>query len=152
MTANFRITELEAYPVFRGEEYADHLHETASAVNRRDGLSQEAWMAVRNGDFQAVGLVKVEVTLSPRPGREVVEQLAVLPSAPEGIDAEWMFRDESRSLGSLLGASRILFDRMMRTDDRVMNCARGVDPLQDRAGFHECATGVLEAEFGVSSP
>ena len=148
VTGDFRIAELEAYPIFRGEVYADHLNQPASAVSRRDGLSQEAWMAVRNGDFQAIGLVKVEVTLSSRPGREVVEQLAILPSAPEEIDAEWAFRDESRSLDALMGATRILFDGMMRSDDRVMNCARGVDPSEDREGFHECATGVLEEEFG----
>ena len=77
-----------------------------------------------------------------------LEAYPIFPSAPEEIDAEWVFRDESQSLGALLRASRLLFDGMMRSDDRVMNCAGGVDPSEDREGFHECATGVLEEEFG----
>ena len=147
-TGDLRITELEAYPVFRGEQYADHLHETASAVSRRDGLAQDAWNAVRDGDFQAIARVNVEVTLSSRAGREVVEQLALLPGAPEGTDVEWAFRDETRSLVTLLRATQVLFEGMMRSDDRVLDCAGGVDPSSDRQRFYDCATGILEEEFG----
>lgn len=140
----FQITQLEAYPIFEGEAYAQHLHEAAAAVNRRDGLTQEARTVVRDGDYRAIGLVRVQVTLSSRAGREVVQRLAVMPRAFGG---KWEFRDEDRTLGTLWRATRVLFDDMMRNDDRVINCTRGVDVSRDRGPSLECATTVLGREF-----
>ena len=144
ITAAFQITELEAYPVFEGEAYAQHLHEAAAAVNRRDGLTQAARTVVRDGDYLAIGLVRIQVTLSSRAGREAVQQLAVMPRA---LGGKWEFRDEDRTLGTLWRATRVLFDDMMRNDDRVINCTRGVDVSQDRGPSLECATTVLGREF-----
>jgi len=148
VTGDVRITSLEAYPIFRGEEFAEHLHETASGINRRGGLTQDARTAVQNGDYEAIGLVRVEVTLSSRSGREIVEQLAVLPSGSGWFGGEWVFRDEDRKLGSLLHSTRILFDDMIRNDDGVRNCAHGVDPAKDMQPSLECATIILGREFG----
>ena len=148
VTGGLHITSLEAYPIFPGEEYAQHLHEAASAINRRSGLTQDARTAVYNGDYEAIGLVTVEVTRSSRSGREVVEQLAVLSSSSGWFGGEWAFRDEDRKLGSLWHSTRILFDDMIQNDDGVRNCAHGVDPKKDRQPSVECATIVLGREFG----
>ena len=37
---------------------------------------------------------------------------------------------------------------MMRSDDRVMQCAKGIDPSSNRALFLDCTTTLLDEEFG----
>lgn len=147
-TGQLRVTELAAYPIFAGEAFARRLQESALEVDRRGGLTQEAWRAVSRGEFAAIGYVRAEVTRSTRPGRESVEQYAVLPTASEGVEASWEFRDGTRSMTSLWRATHGFYDRMMMSDDRVMECAKSIDPSSNRALFLECATMLLEEEFG----
>lgn len=147
-TGGLRITELAAYPIYAGEAFARRLHESALEVDRRRGLTQEAWRAVSGGQFAAIGYSRAEVTRSTRSGRETVEQYAVLPPASEGVEVSWEFRDGTRSITSLWRATHGFYDRMMRTDDRVMQCAKGIDPSSNRALFLDCATRLLDEEFG----
>ena len=41
-----------------------------------------------------------------------------------------------------------MYENMMRSDDRVMDCAAGTDPMSDRPRFLQCAEDVLAADFG----
>lgn len=147
-TGQLRLTELAAYPLYASEDFARRVHESALQADRRGGLTQEAWRAVTNGRFVAVGFVQAEVTRSTRPSREIVSQHAILPPAPEGAEASWEFQDRTRTIDALWRAVDYFYTQMMRSDDRVMECAKGTDPSSNRPLFVECATSVLDEEFG----
>ncbi len=145
---HLRITELAAYPIYASEAFARRLHESGVEVDRRGGLTQEAWRAVTSGQFTAIAHLEAEVTRSTRTRRRSVVQHAVLPPAPEGVEAVWEFRDGTRSITSLWRATHRFYERMMMSDDRVMDCAKGIDPSSNRPLFLKCATMLLDEEFG----
>lgn len=147
-TGQLRITELAAYPIYASDVFARRLHERALEVDRRGGLTQEAWRAVTTGQFAAIAHLEAEVTRSTRTSRQSVAQYAVMPPSFQGVEAVWEFRDETRSINSLWRATERFYNRMMVDDDRVMTCAKGVDPTSNRALFLECATMLLDEEFG----
>ena len=98
--------------------------------------------------YRVLHHLEAEVTRSTRTGRQSVVQHAVLPPVPEGVEAVWEFRDGTRSINSLWRATHRFYDHMMVSDDRVMACGKGIDPSSNRPLFLECATMLLDEEFG----
>jgi hypothetical protein len=143
----FRISEMAAYRIYPTEEFARHLNEKAVEVDRRSGLVREAWLLVSGGNYQAIGRMSIEVSRANSSGVERITVHALLPVVAEGEDASWEVRADARSLLNLFGVIGRFYETMLRSDDRVMDCAAGTDPASDRPLFMSCAEEILSLEF-----
>jgi hypothetical protein len=143
----FTIEAMAAYRIFPTDDFARFMNEKAVEVDRRSGLVREAWALVGGGSYQAIGKMSIEVTRANARGLERVTVYALLPAVAEGVDAHWEVRRETRSILNLFAVTEGLYETMIRSDDRVMDCAADTDPTSNRQLFLSCAEDFLADDF-----
>lgn len=145
--SNFKITELAAYRMFPTDDFASFLNGRAVEVDRRSGLVREAWTLISAGTYQAIGRLSVEITRANVNGVERMTIHALLPVSAPGKEADWEVRRETRSLLNLFRVMEGMYEHMLRSDDRVMDCAVDTDPTSNRPLFMKCAEEILALDF-----
>ncbi len=146
VTASLRFTEVDAYLIFPFEEFARLVDERARARDRMSGLSAEAWRLITGGQNDGIGRMQIEVQ---RPEASGTERLTLYALRRTGETPSWEFLSERRSLTNAFAAVDGLYEELMRSDDRVMDCAQGTDPMSDRPRFLACTEEVLIEDYDL---
>jgi len=143
--ATLRFTGVDAYRIFPDEDFARLVDRRARERDRRSGLVVEAWRLIQSGENDAIGRMGIEVR---RPEASGTQRMTLYALRRSGEEPTWEFLAERRSLTNAFEGIDNLYETMMRSDDRVMDCARGTDPMSDRPRFLVCTEEILAEEYG----
>lgn len=146
-TWQLQITNLEAYPLFPGEPFTSYLNEMAVSINRRGALPQDVRGLVSGGQIEAIGRFEIRASRTDRSGHVPVSRVAILRPGVGELPGTWDFSRESRSLNVLWQAVKGTYDRLIQTDENVMDCAVDVE-TSNRPLLVECAADELARRFG----
>lgn len=142
------VTRAHVYPVYAREEYTRWISRAARALGFRTFVPQDVLSLISSGRIVAVGDLEVKFGDAGGRGRSTWERVAYLRVGESG-DASWSIQPEARSATVLLVALKTVYDDMMFTDDRVMDCLGSASPgTVARSLVLSCIGEVLESEYG----
>jgi len=147
-TYALEVTRAHVYPVYASEVFTRWISDKARALGFRTFVPEDVQSLVSSGRIVAVGDLEVSFGDASRGGRSTWERVGYL-RANESHDQTWSIQPEVRSATVLLGALQTVYDDLMFTDDRVMDCLGSANPgTVEKSRVLNCIGEVLELEYG----